>query len=67
MNDGNKLPRNDFARITRHEKGQAVCLPFFVARHKEYCRFPQAGVLRQEYGYAVLTNQNSNSDHGTIK
>ena len=32
MNDGNGLPRNDFARITRHEKGQAICLSFFVVR-----------------------------------
>ena len=65
MNDGNKLPRNDFARITRHEKGQADCLSFPLVRHKEYCRIPQAGVLRQKYGFAVLTNRNSNSDHGT--
>ena len=36
MNDGNGLPRNDFARITRHEKGQAICLSFFVVRHKEF-------------------------------
>ena len=28
MNDSNGLPRNDFARITRHEKGQAICHAF---------------------------------------
>ena len=37
----------------------------YLVHHKKYCRIPQAGVLRQEYGYAVLTNRNSNSYHGT--